>query len=333
MMLVKNTFIHMSEDEVATPRGQRSSSIPPAARLSCSPMKAVDQMSVASTETPASSQHGSPCLSPSDSPRSIQAQEGDDLSPALRRLLARPAAGNTTIMVRNVPNKYTQRMLLKVWKGMGFARAIDLFFLPVDLRDKANLGYCFVNFVSEEQARLFCEKVDGMKLSIFRSWKILETAEARVQGFAAALHNFRNSSAVACRVAPEFRPVIFDPETGSEVPFPESRKSATASTRAAPPASPSAAVAAAPAPAPRKQPAPTVAALGARLFTCVSTVLDEVTARMVTGQVVQGYQMAGQRAELQARVEQAEQSTEDLQALVQEAFHHLMQAGWLVCPQ
>mmetsp|Transcript_67431 Transcript_67431/g.179762 ORF Transcript_67431/g.179762 Transcript_67431/m.179762 type:complete len:333 (-) Transcript_67431:78-1076(-) len=332
MMLVKNTFIHMSEDEASTPRGQRSSSIPPAARLSCSPAKAADQLSVASTETPASSQHGSPCLSPSDSPRSMQAQEADDLSPALRRLLARPSAGNTTIMVRNVPNKYTQRMLLKVWKGMGFARAIDLFFLPVDLRDKANLGYCFVNFVSEEQARLFCEKVDGMKLSIFRSWKILETAEARVQGFAAALHNFRNSSAVACRVAPEFRPVIFDPETGSEVPFPESRKSASAGARpAAPAATPAPAPAAAP--APRRQPAPTVAALGARLFTCVSTVLDEVTARMVTGQVVQGYQMTGKRAELQARVEQAEQSAEDLQALVQEALHHLMQAGWLMCPQ
>lgn len=52
----------------------------------------------------------------------------------------------TTIMIRHIPNKYTEEMLLKridrLHKG-----TYDFFYLPLDLNNGCNIGYAFINFV------------------------------------------------------------------------------------------------------------------------------------------------------------------------------------------
>jgi hypothetical protein len=51
----------------------------------------------------------------------------------------------TTVMLRNVPNKYSKAALLKLI-DRNHAGAYDFFYLPIDFRNKCNLGYAFINF-------------------------------------------------------------------------------------------------------------------------------------------------------------------------------------------
>jgi len=98
----------------------------------------------------------------------------------------------TTIMIKNIPNKYDQTMLLKVldakYKGM-----YDFFYLPIDFRNRCNLGYAFVNFVNSSDAADLYEEFHLHKWSDFNSKKVCEVTYARVQGQSALLEHFKNS--------------------------------------------------------------------------------------------------------------------------------------------
>ncbi|KAG2608819.1 hypothetical protein PVAP13_4KG012000 [Panicum virgatum] len=53
----------------------------------------------------------------------------------------------TTLMIKNIPNKYTSKMLLaaidELHKG-----TYDFFYLPIDFKNKCNVGYAFINMIS-----------------------------------------------------------------------------------------------------------------------------------------------------------------------------------------
>eukprot|EP00913_Durusdinium_trenchii_P008493 g7975.t1 len=59
----------------------------------------------------------------------------------------------TTVMMRNLPNKYTQQMLLGELRDAGFhmQEDFDFFYLPMDHSNCANLGYCFINFTRPQR--------------------------------------------------------------------------------------------------------------------------------------------------------------------------------------
>ena len=123
----------------------------------------------------------------------------------------------TTVMLRNIPNKYSQRMLLDEINNLGFEGLYDFFYLPIDYRNKCNVGYCFVSFIHNEAARRFMEKMIGYKLPGFNSQKICEVSWARVQGLKANIQHYRNSPVNSINI-PEYRPLLF--AHGTEIQFP-----------------------------------------------------------------------------------------------------------------
>jgi len=128
------------------------------------------------------------------------------------------------VMLKNVPFACTQGLLLRLLRRAGAMAGLDLFYLPMDLKKKINMGYAFANFTSEAHAQQFSQVVDGLRLEEFRKSKPLKTCVARVQGFNANFRNFRKSSNIGTRHVPEYRPVIVDPDTGAEIAFPALEK-------------------------------------------------------------------------------------------------------------
>jgi len=126
----------------------------------------------------------------------------------------------TTLMIKNIPNKYNQKMLLAAvderHKG-----TYDFFYLPIDFKNKCNVGYAFINLVGYDFIRTFYEEFNNKKWEKFNSEKVCNITYARIQGKNALIQHFQNSS-LMCEDK-KCRPIIFHtvgPNVGEQEPFP-----------------------------------------------------------------------------------------------------------------
>ena len=78
-----------------------------------------------------------------------------------------------------------------------FARKYDFFYLPIDFKNKCNVGYAFVNLIEARDAVAFHEAFDGRRWTCFRSGKVCAITYARIQGKQAMIQRFQNSSLLA----------------------------------------------------------------------------------------------------------------------------------------
>eukprot|EP00931_Biecheleriopsis_adriatica_P005592 TRINITY_DN107085_c0_g1_i1.p1 TRINITY_DN107085_c0_g1~~TRINITY_DN107085_c0_g1_i1.p1 ORF type:complete len:404 (-),score=77.12 TRINITY_DN107085_c0_g1_i1:367-1578(-) len=99
----------------------------------------------------------------------------------------------TTIMMRNLPNKYTQQMLLEEVDQAGFAGSYDFFYLPIDPETRANRGYAFLDFKEPATAARFKQCFEGQSLRMFKSSKIVTITPAQLQGFEANYKHYSSS--------------------------------------------------------------------------------------------------------------------------------------------
>jgi hypothetical protein len=125
----------------------------------------------------------------------------------------------TTMMLRNIPNKYTQPMMLDAIMATELQGQCDFFYLPIDFRSNCNVGYAFVNFTTPAGADKFREVFHGERMDCLNSSKVCEVSYARVQGLAANIEHYRNSPVCGLEDS-ELKPIIMDPATGAILPFP-----------------------------------------------------------------------------------------------------------------
>ncbi|EER13792.1 hypothetical protein Pmar_PMAR000952 [Perkinsus marinus ATCC 50983] len=115
--------------------------------------------------------------------------------------------GITTVMMRHIPNRYTQAELIAEVTFTGFGGTFDFFYLPMDHSTRANFGYCFINFTTPEVASLFTHLFSGKQLNMSTSKKIVEIVPAKLQGFDANLLHY-SKKAVSTDSKEEFRPLF-----------------------------------------------------------------------------------------------------------------------------
>ena len=99
----------------------------------------------------------------------------------------------TTLMIRNIPNKYTKELMLETINEQ-FENAYDFFYLPIDFKNNCNVGYAFINFKDLKHIEPFFKRFNLKKWAIFNSEKICSIKYARIQGKAECEKHFQDSS-------------------------------------------------------------------------------------------------------------------------------------------
>lgn len=131
----------------------------------------------------------------------------DEATPGEREQDVPPDWRNkTTVMLRNLPNKYSQQMLLEELNTSGFLGSFDFLYLPIDPETNANRGYCFINFTDPSFAWTLKVAYEGRKMGRFNSDKVVSVAPAALQGFEANYAHY--STARVNRGDPSTRPLF-----------------------------------------------------------------------------------------------------------------------------
>jgi hypothetical protein len=113
----------------------------------------------------------------------------------------------TTIMLRNIPNRYTNGQLIVELNEEGFAGTYNFLYVPIDFRNNCNVGYAFVNFLTEDWCQSFSEHMEGYRFQRFNSAKRACCVPAYVQGLEANVEHYR--STLVGSDEPLHRPVVF----------------------------------------------------------------------------------------------------------------------------
>lgn len=121
----------------------------------------------------------------------------------------------TTVMIRNLPRKCSQRMLLGDIIAAGFGELIDFLYLPTDISSAKNLGYAFANFVHADYALRFRDLFHKNHLPCMRGSRTgLSVSPAVIQGFDANLENVMKNASVHRIRNPEYLPLVLNRNTG-----------------------------------------------------------------------------------------------------------------------
>jgi len=112
-------------------------------------------------------------------------QSGNFVNYGFRGFSQPPAVwlGTVTVMMRNLPNKYSQVMLREEINDAGFSGFFDFMHLPIDNESKLNKGYAFINFMDSACSWSFKCHYEGRRMSRFNSDKCVSVVPASIQGF------------------------------------------------------------------------------------------------------------------------------------------------------
>ena len=132
-----------------------------------------------------SSSGNSYCVLSAASGGSTTDTEEGDMSRVISQSPSSTPTGITTVMLRNIPNKYTRSGLLSALVERGFDPAggdCNNLYLPMDAGSGCNLGYAFLNFTTHDRALAFMQQFDGVRLPSAGSRKVCTVVWANKQG-------------------------------------------------------------------------------------------------------------------------------------------------------
>jgi len=110
----------------------------------------------------------------------------------------------TTMMLKNIPCRKSQEEVMSRIDQKNFANRYDFFYLPRDVKFRANLGYAFINFLTPKDASAFKKEMDGFRFSESGSIKACAVVPAHVQGLINNLAAFRRTEVMRSSRKPYF---------------------------------------------------------------------------------------------------------------------------------
>jgi hypothetical protein len=130
----------------------------------------------------------------------------------------------TTVMLRNLPNRYTRSMLLTMLDEEGFEGKYDFVYLPIDFKTHSGLGYAFVDLNLPGDAEKLRRHFEGFSRWSLQSDKIctVSWSHPEQQGLNAHIKRYRNSPVMHGSVPDDWKPVLF--VAGQQALFPPPTK-------------------------------------------------------------------------------------------------------------
>jgi hypothetical protein len=110
----------------------------------------------------------------------------------------------TTMMLKNIPCRKSQEEVMSHVDLKGFSTKYDFFYLPKDVKFRANLGYAFINFVTPEDAARFEAEMNGYRFLGSGSTKACIVVPAHVQGLMNNLAAFKRTEVLRTTRKPFF---------------------------------------------------------------------------------------------------------------------------------
>lgn len=129
----------------------------------------------------------------------------------------------TTLMLRNLPIKYTREDLVDLLVEKGFAGKFDFMYFPIDFETEGALGYAFVNCQTPADAEHMKRSLDGFSRWSLPCSKVCSVSWSQpLQGLEAHVARYRNSPLMHELVPDNYRPMLF--AEGQRVAFPPPTK-------------------------------------------------------------------------------------------------------------
>eukprot|EP00746_Dinoflagellata_sp_MGD_P129727 gnl/MRDRNA2_/MRDRNA2_63838_c0_seq1.p1 gnl/MRDRNA2_/MRDRNA2_63838_c0~~gnl/MRDRNA2_/MRDRNA2_63838_c0_seq1.p1 ORF type:complete len:204 (+),score=20.70 gnl/MRDRNA2_/MRDRNA2_63838_c0_seq1:224-835(+) len=115
-------------------------------------------------------------------------------------------------MIRNIPNRYTRKMLMDELDSLGFESTYDFIYVPMDKSTHWNVGYAFVNFIQPKDASNCMEKLTDYRFRRFRrsSGKVTQVSPAHIQGLIANMEHYSHTAVQSARIQ-SHRPLVLKP--------------------------------------------------------------------------------------------------------------------------
>lgn len=129
----------------------------------------------------------------------------------------------TTLIMQNIPNRYSRTMLLALFDENGYQNLYNLVYLPTDFMTSVNFGYAFVHFVSSKVASRFKKEFHG-----FSGWNCNSSKTCSVDfcaeqcGLDSLIKRYQNCPVMHELVPDEYKPALF--QDGQRIAFPAPTK-------------------------------------------------------------------------------------------------------------
>uniref|UniRef100_A0A7S2NFI5 RRM domain-containing protein n=1 Tax=Alexandrium andersonii TaxID=327968 RepID=A0A7S2NFI5_9DINO len=132
---------------------------------------------------------------------------------------------NTTVMIRNIPTRYSREELVELLGQKGFRGRFTFVHLPIDLRSDLCQGYAFVDMrTHEDAANMWQEFTDLFQWGESAlSPKKCRISWATLQGLEGNIEKYRNNDLMHPSVDDRYRPALYDKD-GQRERFPRPTK-------------------------------------------------------------------------------------------------------------
>jgi hypothetical protein len=131
-------------------------------------------------------------------------------------------SSGTTVVVRNIPNRFSHESLAAVLDARGFSGVYDLIYVPIDFATGVSFGYAFVNLTTVDETERFIASFNGFRWG-GASKKVCSVVRCDDgESPSERVERYRNLPAMHSSMPDSFKPAMYS--GGQRVPFPAPTK-------------------------------------------------------------------------------------------------------------